>query len=531
MIPVIIIATLVAFGIAKLYIPAAIVIWDESAYIHWAYRVYHALKVGDFTNLWQITRLQFLYSPLTSWTIGAPLVPFGFSVYSARIAGLVWFIVCSALVYGIGHMFDRRKSRTVGTISSLLFITSPLMILYAGVAMREMPGAALTLAVLYFYFVARKTDSVISWFTSACFLIALSFERYNYGVLVAAAILLEAGIHIWKSKRRIETVIRYVFLFAPTALTMSWWVFTPTNRLYEFLAVLKNVAWVLPGDTNTWGHIFFYPYEILVMSGPSVLIGALVLVSIVFAIFHLRDYRIRMLWILFMLNLVIAEIHTTNMEERFLVTSLPALFIMSAYIAVDAYTSLKKSLKNKVFVCILYGILLLVGGKVAYDVYYLPQFVYSVGSFVGKTAFFNQKTIPDRYYEYDESTWVKKTWPDVMHERPQDVVTYVISQVDLGKPVDVVGRANELAPDYFTFLFDLSRDNGTYPRLSNPSYTVTVEVLPNSMYYTKDFLSFNAFIVPVIRQVAEDPSLVLLSSKDFKELGVSVHIYVPRSRE
>jgi hypothetical protein len=310
-----------------------------------------------------------------------------------------------------------------------------------------------------------------------------------------------------------------------------WWVFTPTNRLPEFLAVLKNVAWILPGETNTWGHIVFYPYDVLVMSTPSIVLGALLLVSVVFAVFHLRDYRIRTLWILFMLNLVIAEIHTTNMEERFLITSLPALFIMSAYIAVDAYTYLKKSLKNKVFVCIFYGILILTGGKVAYDLYYVRQFVYSVGSFIGKNALFNQKTIIDQYYYYDESIWAKRTWPDVMHQRPQDVVTYVISQVDLRRPVDVVGRANELSPDYFTLFFDIARDSGTYPRLSNPSYTVTVEILPNSVYYTKDFLSFNAFTIPLIRQVAQDPSLVLLSRKDFKELGVSVHIYVPRSRE
>jgi len=531
MIPVFILSVFIAFGITKLYITQAIVPWDEAVYLRWAYLIYHALKTGNFTGLWHITRMQFDYPPLTSWTVGAPLVPFGFSVTSARTVGLVWFIAGAMLVYGIGKMLDRGKSQAVGIVSALLFMTSPLMIFSAVLVIKEMPGTALTLAVLFTYFVARKSGRFIWWLGSALCLIALCLTKYNYGGLAVIALCFEAGCHILGSgaKSRLRIIGRYMLLFGPAAVVTLWWVFTPVSKLPRFLSILQNATPWMGGYTTWWGHVIFYPYTILLMSGPSILTGVICLVSLVAAIFYLRDWRIRTLWILFTLNFVLGELHIENMQERYIVTTLPALFIISAYISVDIYSSVKKSIHSFVIMSVFWVILVLAGVKIVYDLCHLPQFVYSVGSFTAKLALFNERYTINQYFYYDDAVWAKTTWPDVRRQRPQDVVTYVISHVDLGKPVNVVGRSNELAPDYFTLMFDIARDNGTYPRLSYPSYTVTVDILPTSVYYTKNFLDWNTSGIPVIRQVEADPALTRLARRDFQELGVVVTIYVPKS--
>lgn len=528
---VFIISSLVAFGIARLYIPVAYVGWDESVFLYWAYKIYSALRLNNFSDFWQITRMQFEYPPLQSWAIGIPLLPFGFTIEGARIVGLCWFVAGSLLIWAIGSIFDRGKHKIIGIISALLFMTSPLVILYAGLAFKELMGATLTLAVLLVYFLARKTGRVLYYLAGSIMLIFLCMTKYNYGAILVIAILIEASIEFITGKKRKAVVVNHLIMFLPAATCMFWWVFYPVNRFPQFLYILQNPGTIYPmlELKDSWGYVIYYPYAVLLMSGVSILIGGMLLVALFLAIFHLRDTRIRTLWILFILNIVLGEMHHGNMQERYLITTLPALFIIGSYIAVDLYTYVKKSLKSGIAVSVLAVVLGSAGVKVAYDVWHLPQYVYAVGSFTHKSALFNQKTIIDRWFYYDDSQWAKRVWPEMMKERPQDVADYVTSHVDVRKPVNVVGRANELPPNFFTLEFALSRESNAYPKLPYPSYVVTIEILPHSIYDTNNFHWFNAYLIPEIRQVERDPSLTLLSSKMFSELGVSVHIYVPKT--
>lgn len=527
---VFILSSLVAFGIAKSYIPVAYIGWDESVFLFWAHKIYSALRLHNFADFWHMSRLQFEYPPLHSWTLGIPLVPFGFSSEKARIVGLVWFVLGSILIYVIGAMLDRTKHKPIGLMSALMFMTSPLVILYGGLAFKEIMGAAITLAVLFFYFLAKKTGRVWYYLAGSMTLILLCMTKYNYGGLVVLTILIEAVIEFILSKKRITVFLNYCIFFLPVAAVMLWWVFAPTNRLSQFLYILQNPWTTTLGLTSTLGYAVFYPYAVLLMSGASIFIGGMLLVSLVLSLFHFRDYRIRTLWFLFMLNFVFGATHPGNMQERYIITTLPALFIIGSYIAADFYRCCTANLRKKPFVYIFFIVLMVMAVKVVWDLWHLPQFVYAVGAFTHKSALFNQKTIIDKWFYYDDSTWAIKTWPEMMHERPRDVAQYIVSQVDVRRPVNVVGRANELPPDFFNLIFAMSREKNEFPKVSYPSYTVTVEVLPHSIYYTNNFVWFNAFIIPIIRQVEKDPTLMLLTNKDFTELGVSVHIYVPHQQ-
>src|SRR3989338_55542 len=108
MIFVVVLSVLVATIIAKLYIPQAIVNWDESVYLNFAYQIYHSIRIGSLPDFWKNTLAQFGYAPLQSWTIAFPLVPFDFSIQAARIAGLFWFILSTIVIYSFGKILNRK---------------------------------------------------------------------------------------------------------------------------------------------------------------------------------------------------------------------------------------------------------------------------------------------------------------------------------------------------------------------------------------------------------------------------------------
>ena len=526
---ILILSLLVSIAVAKLYIPFAVVGWDESVYLMWAYRIYNAVRQADIAKFWQVTFDQFnYYPPLQSWILGIILIPIGFSIETARIVGLLWLIMGSILVFLLGKAIGRNHGVFVGTVSSLLYLTSPMVLSHSAIALKEMMGGTLTILALLAYTWVRTKTRLVYYVFVGILLFTLTLAKYNYGVLLAGALLMEAlvAFTISTSKERPVIFRFHLIMYTVFGLLLSFWLLYPTNRIPHFIYTLSN-PFPLWATTDLAGYLLFYPRAILLMYSASVIIGSFLLLSLILAVLYMKNFRIRILWFSIVINLIVGEIHTINMEDRYIFTTVPALFILGTFVWTDLITKITILLKR--IRCLFIGIVIacVIGIKLLLDLFRLPNYVSAVGGYSLKFPVFNQLDYVDSYFNYNTATW-PHILPSKKNEKPDDVIEYIVSSVDLTKSVDIIGFTNEFPPDYVGFIMDQHKNTNNFPRLPYSSYLVTIEILPTSRYYTKEYLAKNAFALPQIRKSEQDPTLILVKQKTFEELGVRAGIYAVR---
>ncbi|MFI5395957.1 MAG: ArnT family glycosyltransferase [Candidatus Binatia bacterium] len=516
-------STLVAVAIARLYVPRANVAWDESQYLMSAYSIYGAARSGSISTLWRATEEQFGYPPLPSWLFGIPFVPVGFSIEGARVLNLFWFILGNVMLAALATVLGGTAA---GVLSSLLYLSSPFMLLYGAVAMREAIGAAFTLLAVSLYCRARINGRVAGYLLTSLALFALTMVKYNYGVLVAGAIAVEAIVHLVGGRERKRILLAYAYLYIPFVLALESWIFLPTDRLPAFLAVLSNPWTVTSGMTDWSQRLLFYPRAIALMYSPSIITGILLLSSLIAAPKYFADFRVRFLWLCVALNLLLGLIHSGNMQERFIFTVVPLLFALAAYVLMRWVRVLRSWSTTHMRRAVLVALALVLGTKLLVDMLRLPDYVYAVGAYSMKSPMFNQVDFRDTWFNYDVETWPRQL-PPPDAEAPRTVVDYVANSIDLSKPVYIAGYANELPPDYFNLVFALHREHGEIQPAPYSSYVVTLQVLPTSRYYTRDYRMFNERNQWTVTRIAAEPSLAVLRERSFAQLGVVVRIYAP----
>lgn len=514
---VLFLSTVIALVINQLFVPRALVLWDESVYLMWTYHLYEALGSADAQAIWQTTLHQYLYPPLQSWVLSIPLLFVGFSIESARTVGLFWFILGTVLTYLLGSHMGKIPRTTIGLVAALLFMSSPMIIFFSSLALKEVAGASLTILVILSYIRARTSNRVTSYITSGMCLFILFMTKYNFAAIPAIAILIEYIVESFRHKKDVKTMaIRHIAFASPFLIGIVWWVTLQGKRILEYGQWVRYTE----GLSDVWGYVLYYPRTIIFMYSASEFIGIFLLAAYILALCNLSDFRIRILWLTITVNLLYVGLYLTfwinNVQDRYIFTVVPLWFVLGATIAIDFYKRLMKPLRISIlviFVCIF-----------AFDALSLPKNIYALGAYTLKSPIFNQLDYKDQWFNYDKKSWPHKL-AESHDEHPRDVVEFVASSIDLTKPIRIVGTANELAPDYFALTFADYKKRGAFPKELYASYVITIEVLPISRLYNHDFLLMNAWKINEIRDVEQNQLLQLKTKKQFQELGVEVGIY------
>jgi hypothetical protein len=527
---IIIIASLIiSIIIAFMYIPKANVIWDEANYILLGYRFHEALIHRNLSEFWQITMEPTHYPPFQTWLIAVLLLPFKYSVFNARLTNLIWFNIVPIFLFILGKKTDSRNGNLIGLLAGVFFLMSPLVIFLASNIMLEMMGAALTIMIITIYLLARKNNNLLLYFISSLLISILTLTKYNYGTLLLVILSIEAFLHIISSRKRLSIITNYFFLFIPCIAILLLWLIK-TNKITDFIASNTNLNPQITATNNLWYWLSFYPTAIYYFYSASPILGIIFLMSILLSIFYLKNIYIRLPWIAITASIYLATIfQKNNLQERFIFTIIPFVFLISAYISIIIYQKIILFIKYRILHLLYIFIIVIFGFKIFIDLCQINSNILAISSYTFKNAVFNQTDYIDKnqWYNYDPKSWARQL-PQGQYEKPEDIYYFIANSVDLSKPYQVVGQSAELSLAYMTYMLSVAKNNNLYPKLPYSSFIITIEILPTSRLYTHDYLYTN---IPYINYLGgtqwqkHDPYLKLINHKFFSNLGVDVSIY------
>jgi hypothetical protein len=524
-IDVVLLSFAASLAVTHLYIPRANVTWDEANYLVWAYRIAQALRAGDFGRLLTLTREQFIWLPLHSWVIGIPLAFVGYTVIKARIVGLYLFILTSIGVFFLGKKTDKKRGNWVGLAASLLFLTSPMMLFFAGLAMKEMLGAAVSVGIILIYIHAREKQTWYWDVSVALGLILGILAKYNYGFVVAGGITLEVIWVLLTEKKKVTVLTHHLLMGLPLALFLLWWVLTPENKFPLFMSILANThSYTTEFARTNYNGLLFYPRAILYMYSASVWIGYGLLASFFLVIPFLKNRVLRLSWIIFGLNALLGTTHTDGMVERYILTTAPFLFIIGAYIAVTVVSWVYAQYRNRPVAAVLLGVFTAAVVFIFVDIVQLPQYVYSVATYVTKDVLFNQQDYRDLWFDYDRTKW-SHNLPQSPFEKPQDIIDYILTTANPYKPIQVIGYSGEFSPWYFELLTNLAEEKGAPKADGYREYLAIINIHPTSRFHTRTLWWYNSRHPKNIVPSSVDPSYAPVGYKNFPGLDIDVTVY------
>lgn len=508
-------------------IPYANVNWDEAGSLIWTYRVVQVLQTQS-GSLSQIALDQFYALPGYSFAVGFPLSLIGFSIYQARIVALYIFIVGALTVYMIGRFMDNKYGSWIGLTSLFIFLTSPLMLLFGSIAMKEMISTSLSLLVLLFYMLARDKKSWILFIVSGFFLFLTSMTRYHPAVLVAAGIVAEGFISfLLLKKQRIWVMVSHLLVIGTYVGFTSLWILLPTNKWGWLLSILGN-QWEYTSEFAkpfSPAALLFYPRSIVLMYSGSPIIGiGLVLAFISFFLFW-RNYKMRILWLPVFLNLLYATHHVINMEERFIFSVVPFLFILAATTGIYFIEKMHSVSKKYPQLGVGFGVLVILFVVTMYDLFFVFHRVYAAGAYIAKSPLFNQTDYQDLWFDYDTRKW---SWnlPPQEQSKPADVMSFVMEAIDPNKYIQLYGLSNEFSQWYFDLSVLLEKDKKKIVTDNFSSYVIVIRIDPTSRFSTRDNLLYNTIRHPENVPPSVPPSAwISIKSKYFAELGLNAEVY------
>lgn len=516
--------SIIISGVIYFYYQArAIVIWDEGSYLEQTWWLIEAMRSHDWNQFFALSKSYFQYPPLFNWLF---LFPFYFiepSIRGIRSINIIFYIIGTCLTYWLGSEIAQKRKRIVSFLAALLFLFSPLMITFTVILMREMVGTTFTLLVVILYFISKRKSVIYLLFTSVAFM-ALTMIKYNFGILAFGIMSVNEGIEFMVTKYRVSVFSRWCMITIPYLLFMFWWIILYQNQLAKFFFILRNPANYLTGVGSTLDHILFYPRAIMYLYSPSVLLGIGMLVTLVAAFLYAKNSRIRFLWLAVVINILLGMVHTENMQERYIFTVVPFVYCISAYVLVENFDKITGFLRK--FHIQLFGYILgLLGlGVIGWELIHLPTYIIDVGSYTNKIALYNQKTFKELWFDYDRSHW-SHPLAQLGDEKPEDVFRYIVNTIDMQKLTAYVGSANELSQPYRGLVFKELERIKTGNNFPYREAGVLVEILPDSKFYTRDYLIQNKPYLDYDRFVFTDPTWILYQEKIFHDLGVKVTIF------
>jgi len=359
-----------------LILPQGPFCWDEAHRSVFSLMVAKSLISGNFSMLWQLTNQQIYWPFLHSWASSIFLIIGGFSYPAARTMSLTMNAGALITIYFIARKVTDRGGGVVGLIAAGLFALSPIFTFFAATAMAESLGIFLSLLVLLSYLTAWQKSSWRWYLLSGVFLALLYFTKYIYAIFFGFGIFLFWLSFLFNNRERVklQTNLRQ-FWIMPVAFGVCLFLWMLGGHAGDKIGILAYRF----RDTGGWDYlklglmkrILFYPSAIFWVYTFSPWIFLSYICGLIWGFCNWRNLKVRLLLILFLSNLMPMSL-SVNLQERFIATSIPCLFILTALFL----TSLWNMGKRKWYWMVPLIWLILISG----DLHKLPEYIRIIGN-------------------------------------------------------------------------------------------------------------------------------------------------------
>lgn len=522
----IVILLLIGYSVYFIYqkiIPYAILSWDESSDILWIYKIFIAIKHADIKSFLSISKDQYLYyPPLESWIYAFPLQIFSFTIENARRVSLFWFAIGGGLIYVLGTVISRARSASrVGIIALTFYVLSPMTLIFSGLAIKEVLGSALSVLFVYLYFVSRDSSSRMWAAVCGIVLVINAYTKYPYALFLTTGFAIETLI-VFRNKKSSHILKEiHIYILSFVVAAALFWIAIQGPRAFGVFGVQGPELNKYIG--TVWQKIFFYPRSIVYFYALHPILGVFYLVSILINFLKMRDYKIRFMEILIITNMLIVGLWTAHLQDRFLFTTVPFIYLLSACTVNRVLIYVEDRLKLHLAMSVAIGLLCVSIVPLILSSRSFLRLAYATGSVTMHYPLFNQLDYKDLWFVYDKNKWPQKISQE-SKEWPIDVVQYVLTMTNYSPDITYVGLDLEFSPKYFALMTALEEDKRTVHPDGKP-YIVMLEVLPNARYLTQDYRLTHTHIKADIHSVVANTSNILYAKKIFPEMGVIISIY------
>ncbi len=507
-------------------IPSIIVAWDEGTYLLQILLFSQSITNGLWQNVSSRIFADSVYPPLHPLLLSLFTHKLPFSITLVRGVNLLFLIGSVIGIFFAASLFFGKKGGSIAKFSLVgLFISSPMIAYYSAIVMKELPGAFFTILTVYFYGVARKKHTLFSVLCMIFSLLLLFLTKYNYGIVCLFGIMIEyllLFITPGTKKLRLFMTGAIIFFFS----CMSIWIYKlgGITLFQNYISLYKSFAPTAGALHDSGASFMFYPKSILYLYAPTVPLGVILLVGFFLSILYLQNPLIRISLITSLIGMLVPTIlYAQNLQDRFILPVFP-LFLLSSILSL--FFSIQKITQKFSFTRFIYYFLY--GISTVYALWILStnhERIIKVSAYAGKSPTFNQTDYHDTamWFNYNPSQWPKKI--NISSEKPRDVYSFIFSSIDPSKPIQFVGRSNEFSEPYTTLLLELEKKKSHVINDSYSSYVATIEILPESKFYTKDFQIMNAWTMEHVHSIRSDPTLTKIAEKTFEDIGVVAQVF------
>ena len=511
------VTTLVIFFIFFCLSTPQLIGWDEAGFIWLAGQFRQLIAQGDWPQFFALTAKQDFYPFFQGWYLAIFTFFAPYSYLVARLASTIWLLPTVIFSFLIIKRLDNKKLPTILLVFTIL--TSPTVLFFYSLALKEGMGQALTVIALYFYFIGQKRN----WPLLFAGLIAtlLFLTKYNFGLLLIAAIVCDITIQLI-ILRDIKVIVKKALFFVlALVLVLPFWFARVSGGWQGLWLFLQNVP---DSHLPVVGHLLFYPLEILNFATLSWPLSVVMFAGFVYSLKNIKKSEVRTLAFLFLLNLFLAMRNFDKHQFRYLFTSLPAFFILGSYGAGQLSAKIRVKKIPGFWQGVAVSFVLICLGLIAFDMAKLPVLARSAGDhFIGSAVFYEQD-----YQKADRFNHYKYNLLDVpapmYSERVEDVYDFIFANVDVTKNVSLVGQANEFSQYLFIHEMMFSPKKSR-PQTAFSDFVVTFEVDKAGRFDTFDFRQNNAWGQTLVNQVKENKTYILIAQKHFDYLGVRVMVF------
>jgi ABC-type thiamin/hydroxymethylpyrimidine transport system permease subunit len=473
-------------------------VWDEGGYVLRSLLTVQSVQRHDLSGVWSATTMDPSYPPLSAAAVALEFLVLGASEAHALGWTAVCFAICALLMWLIGRPLGGIAA---GAVAVLFLLGSRMHLEYTATAMLEVPGTALTLLAIWLYLRHRRRPRAGSAWLAGLALAALFLQKYNFGLLLFAAVL--ANEVLRRPLRPLAADRLGVWL--PIVALGGAWLAVP-GRLAGFLDFAGN----RDSGMSVLASVLFYPREIASYYTAWPPSGLLTIGGAIAALSLRRREDVRFLLWFAGLGLLAMTFHRYKLD-RSIATVVPALWLLSAASCADLLRRARGwGAKARWSVAAALVITLLAP---------LPRLY--ARDLPGIAAIMDQ---------HRPHPWSRFPWPGRELRAVQDLMT---DSVDPRLPIYVAGEFNELSPPVVWWMYAMRHPGAiVMTRCWMPSTPwqaplnlVTIELFPGSRYFGDDYKARNAQALDWIHPIEESGTRPLVS-RVFPESGIRVRVYL-----
>ena len=301
--------------------------WDEAAHALKGLLIAHDVKSGDWLSFLFDTYGQVYWPPLHSWLTAIAFLLWPPSTISTRIVSLILFLLTVPVIYIAALQFRQPQKEVAATVATLLFLTSPLIILFSAQAMLEVPGLfflSLTLLIYIWLNAAPRSPSAHIWLGLA--IAATYFTRTNYGVLLIVVVAITTLLDARSGRTPLFSRPNF-YTILPIAVAFAVWFAYPPKIASTLKALINE-----PFGINAYSleGFLYYPNVVLHLSG-SIWQSAVLVIAVIVAFRYWRNPAIRFLIALVIVQFGLGFVHHQRVE-RHMLPMVPALVLITGFV-------------------------------------------------------------------------------------------------------------------------------------------------------------------------------------------------------